>query len=306
MMSLAPIILFVYNRLDHTQRTVSALLENALAKDSELYIYADAARNEQAAAQVNALRKYLSSISGFKNVHIHLREENLGVDENIIRGVTEVIGLHGKAIVLEDDLVTSPWFLTYMNEALDFYEHKEEVISIHGYVYPVTQSLKEVFFLKGADCWGWATWKRGWDLFEPDGMKLLEQLTENGLQSEFDFNNAYPYFEALREQAAGDTTCWDIRWYAAAFLKNKLTLYPGQSLVENIGHDGSGTHCGDSKSHDVLLSQSHLNIKTDIIPDPLAYQAFAEFFNRLALEQPVAKKNWLSRSFKQIKQLLNK
>ena len=305
-MSLAPIILFVYNRLDHTQRTVSALLENALAEDSELYIYADAARNAQAAAQVNALRDYLSSISGFKKIHIHLREENLGVDENIILGVTEVLGLHGKAIVLEDDLVTSPWFLTYMNEALDYYEHKHEVISIHGYVYPVAQTMKEVFFLKGADCWGWATWRRGWELFEPDGMKLLDEIRDKGLESEFDFNNTYPYFEALKDQATGNTTCWDIRWYATAFLKDKLTLYPGRSLVENIGHDGSGTHCGDSNSHNVHLSPSHLNIKTDTVTDPVAYHAFADFFKRLASEQAEPKKSWLSRSFKQMRELIRK
>ncbi len=305
-MSLAPIILFVYNRLDHTQRTITALQSNALAKESELYIYADAAKNSQSIPQVDAVRNYLPSIDGFKKVNIHFREQNLGVDENVIRGVTEVINQHEKAIVLEDDLVTSQWFLTYMNEALDFYEQEKAVASIHGYVYPVNEKLKEVFFLKGADCWGWATWKRAWDLFEPDGMKLLDQLIKKGLKSEFDFNNTYPYFEALRDQATGNTLCWDIRWYASAFLQEQLTLYPGKSLVNNIGHDGSGTHCGDSNSHDVPLAQSPLNIKTDIAPDALAFDAFANFFTRLATEQAAPKKSWLSKSFRKTKQLIKK
>lgn len=277
MKSTAPIILFVYNRLSHTQQVIAALKENLLSKDSELYIYSDAAKDADALDKVNELRAYLPSITGFKGLHICLRDKNLGVDENIILGVTEVIHQHGKAIVLEDDLVTSPWFLKYMNDALDFYENKEEVISIHGYVFPTQQKLKEVFFLKGADCWGWATWKRGWDLFEPDGKILLDQMQARNLQKEFDFDYTAPYFKALEEQAMGKTKVWDIRWYAAAFLAGKLTLYPGQSLVANIGHDATGEHCGHSTNFDVVLAQSPLSVETEIVPDPVAFLAFSDF-----------------------------
>jgi len=300
-MSLAPIVLFVYNRLDHTTRVVHALLDNPLAEASELHIYSDAPKDADALQKVSAVRNYIKSIKGFKHVHIHLREHNLGVDENVILGVTEVINNHGKAIVMEDDLVTSPHFLQYMNDALDLYEKEEDVISIHGYVYPVTQQLKEVFFLKGADCWGWATWKRGWDLFERNGGELLAKIEEQGSQSEFDIDNTYPYVQALREQATGKTTCWDIRWYASAFIMGKLTLYPGQSLVSNIGHDGSGTHCEANNSHDVLLASSPLNVRTPIQPDPEAYFAFADFLRKLYSGTPARKKNWLSKLFKQTK-----
>ncbi|MEJ2882470.1 glycosyltransferase family 2 protein [Pedobacter sp. GR22-6] len=299
-MNFAPIVLFAYNRLDHTKQVINALANNVFAQDSEFHIYSDAARDAEAKPQVDEIRKYLASVSGFKKVHIHLREQNLGVDANVISGVTEIIEVYGKVIVLEDDLVTSPWFLKYMNEALEFYEQEEEVISIHGYVYPVTQPLKEVFFLKGADCWGWATWKRGWELFEPDGKQLLDAIEQRGLGAAFDFNNTYPYLQALREQAAGETTCWDIRWYAAAFLGEKLTLYPGRSLVKNIGLDGTGTHCGDSSSHDVVLAATPVPIETEILPDKTAYDAFADFFFQLSAAD-LPKKNILSKAFRQIK-----
>jgi len=107
--------------------------------------------------------------------------------------------------------------------------------------------------------------------------------------------------QALREQATGKTTCWDIRWYASAFIKGKLTLYPGQSLVSNIGHDGSGTHCEANNSYDVLLASCPLNVRTPIQPDPEAYFAFADFLRKLYSGNPARKKNWLSKLFKQTK-----
>lgn len=301
MTTTAPIILFVYNRLSHTQQVVAALKENLLSAESELYIYADAAKNVGALQAVNELRNFLTTITGFKSVHICLRETNLGVDDNIILGVTEVISIHGKAIVLEDDLVTSPWFLKFMNEALDFYENQDEVASIHGYVYPVQQKLKEVFFIKGADCWGWATWKRAWDLFEHDGAELLEKISTQGLQKEFDFEDTYLYFKALEQQAIGHTKHWDIRWYASAFLSEKLTLYPGRSLVKNIGHDASGTHCGHSNSYDVTLSLTPLSVETEVIADQQAYHIFADFMRKLSVNSPVRPKGIASRLFKQLK-----
>ena len=302
----APIILLVYNRLSHTQKVVDALKENLLSKDSELYIYADAAKDTAAADKVNQLRSYLPGITGFKSVHIRLRENNLGVDENTIQAVTEVINIHGKAIVLEDDLLTSPWFLKYMNDGLEFYERQDRVASIHGYVYPVHQELKEVFFLKGADCWGWATWKRAWDFFEPDGAKLMDKIAAQGLQKEFDFDNTYPYFQALKDQAAGNTTHWDIRWYASAFLAEKLTLYPGKSLVTNIGHDASGTHCGHSTDYDVEMAQSAPSVETGMIPDPQAFRAFADFFKQLPSANAIRPKGFLSRTVKKLKTFFSK
>lgn len=250
-MSLAPIILFTYNRPDHARQVIDALKQNPLSIESELFIFSDGPKDAEAQVEVEAVRTLAHNTEGFKDVHVIERPNNFGLAKSIIDGVGQIIETHGKVIVLEDDIVVSPHFLDYMNTALDTYEHEDRVVSIHGYIYPVEKELPETFFLKGADCWGWATWKRGWDVFETNGSALLAKLRERGLEREFDFNGSYPYTRMLEQQVAGNNNSWAIRWYASAFLEDKLTLYPGNSLVQNIGLDGSGVHCPDSDSHTV-------------------------------------------------------
>jgi hypothetical protein len=248
-MNKAPIALFVYNRPLHTRQTVEALQKNELAAESDLFIFSDAPKNPEVSPAVQEVREYIRSIGGFKSISIVEREENLGLANSIIDGVTKICGEYGRIIVLEDDLVTSPYFLRFMNDALDLYEHEERVISIHGYMFPVKEKVPETFFLRGADCWGWATWKRGWDLFEPDGRELLRQLSMQGFEKEFNYDGAYNLSGMLRSQIQGEIDSWAIRWYASAFLKGKLTLYSGRSLVQNIGNDNSGTHCGATEMY---------------------------------------------------------
>jgi len=259
-MTKSPIALFVYNRPLHTQRTIESLQKNEFAIESDLFIYSDGPKNEAARDQVMAVRKYISGVSGFKSVTVCDRNENLGLARSIITGVTEITNKFGRVIVMEDDLISSPYFLRFMNEGLEFYENEERVISVHGYIYPVAAKLPETFFLKGADCWGWATWKRGWDLFEADGVKLLEELRSKKLTAEFDLNGAYAYTQMLEHQISGKNNSWAIRWHASAFLKEKLTLYSGTSLIHNIGLDESGTHSGTSNEYDVELSKYPVKI----------------------------------------------
>jgi hypothetical protein len=252
-MTLAPIVLFTYNRLWHTKQTVEALQKNALADESELFIYSDGAKNDAVSLHVRNVREYLQTIEGFKKVNVIEREKNWGLANSIIDGVTNIVNKYGKIIVLEDDLVTSPCFLTYMNEALTLYENEPKVISIHGYIYPVAE-LPDTFFLKGADCWGWATWKRGWDRFEANGQKLLDEVSKRKLQKEADFDGAYAYTQMLKDQIQGKNNSWAIRWYFSALLQDALTLYPGKSYVQNIGLDGQGTHCSATTVYDVALN----------------------------------------------------
>ena len=155
---------------------------------------------------------------------------------------------HGSVIVLEDDLVTSPFFLSYMNKALDKYRDSLDVASVHGYLYPINNmtNVPDAFFIKGADCWGWATWDRAWKIFEPDGEKLLAKLKNSGRQREADFNGSYGYSTMLRDQIRGKNDSWAIRWYMSCFLQDKVTLYPKKSYVQNIGNDDSGTHCSQT------------------------------------------------------------
>jgi hypothetical protein len=228
---------------------------NELAGESELFIFSDGPKSEADADAVTEVRREIYTIRGFKSVHVSIQDRNCGLAGSIIRGVSEICLRRGRVIVVEDDLVTSRYFLRYMNEALELYENESEVISIHGYLYPVLSVLPDSFFIKGADCWGWATWRRGWNLFQSDGSVLLEQLERKRLIKEFDFDYAFPYTQMLRDQIAGKNDSWAIRWYASAFLLNKLTLYPGRSLVHNIGNDSSGVHCDSSGAFDVEVSQ---------------------------------------------------
>ena len=238
----SPIVLFVYDRLDHVRQCIDALLKNDLAQYSNLIIFSDGPKvhNEE---KVQSVREYIRTIVGFSSIDIHIRERNIGLANSVISGVTEVIRKYGRVIVLEDDLITSPYFLKYMNDALNLYENDNNVISIHGYIYPVTGRLPDTFFLIGADCWGWATWERKWDYFEEDGNKLLDAIIEKKRAREFNFNDSYPYLEMLKDQTLGKNDSWAIRWYASAFINNMYTLYPGKSLIKNIGLDNSGTHC---------------------------------------------------------------
>lgn len=276
-MQLAPIILFTYNRPWHTRQTIEALQKNKFAVKSILIIFSDGPKNPADGEKVQEIRDYLYTIDGFEAVQIIEREENLGLSRSIISGVTEVINQYEKAIVLEDDLVTSPLFLTYMNDALEMYKNDTDVASIHGYVYPIKNSLPETFFIKGADCWGWATWKRAWDIFEVDGKKLLNELTQRNLEREFNMDNSYPYIKMMKDQIRGKNNSWAVRWYASAFLADMFTLYPGRSLVSNIGFDASGTHAGYTKALDSEIGSSiHLQ-KIPIEENKMAKKEFGKY-----------------------------
>ncbi len=238
---LAPIVLFVYNRLNFTKRTLEALQKNELANKSELFIYSDAAKNENDLEKVAKVREYIKNIGGFKKIITIKRKVNTGLAPSIINAVTKIVNKYGKIIVLEDDLVTSRYFLRFMNEALEAYKNEPKVASIHGYIYPIT-NLPETFFIKGADCWGWATWNNKWSIFERDGKKLLDKIKKKNIERELNFNGTYDYTSMLKNQIEGKIDSWAIRWYVSAFLKNMITLYPGQSYVQNIGFGKDSTH----------------------------------------------------------------
>lgn len=278
-MNHAPIALFTYNRLWHTKQTVEALQANAGAGDSDLVIYSDGPKHPEDAGKVAELRAYLKGLSGFRTVSLVERPSNLGLARSIISGVTEMVSRHGQVIVLEDDLVTSPHFLKFMNEGLDLYRNDKEVASICAYLYPVSSRMRETFFLKGADCWGWATWKRAWDVFEPDGRKLLSELRGRKLTREFDLGGSFPFTRNLRRQIEGKNDSWAVRWYASAFLAGMVSLYPGVSLLRNIGFDGEGTHSRKTAKFDVPVADAPVRLER--IPtahDPEAARAVSRYF----------------------------
>lgn len=244
-MPLAPILLFVYNRPEHVKRTLAALEQNILAKESELFIYSDAARSPQDKASVAEVRKIIrTALPFFKQVNIIERETNWGLARSIIDGVTTQINRYERVIVLEDDLIVAPYFLKFMNDALDTYQHEEKVGHIQACDFTQDASLPDTFLIKWTGSWGWATWKRAWKYFNPDGKALLEELQRRKLTYTFDFNGKYGYTRMLRRQIEGKNNSWAIRWNASLFLNDILSLNVGKSLVQNEGFDGSGTNCG--------------------------------------------------------------
>lgn len=292
MMELAPIALFAYNRPKHLAQTVESLLQNREAKDSLLYVFADGPkRNDKSLKAIEEVRSYIRNITGFKQVELIERQENYGLARNIISGVGQVSEQHGQVIVLEDDLYISPYFLKYMNDGLGKYKDEERVISLHAYIYPVEGQLPETFFLKGADCLGWATWKRGWGLFEPDGKKLLNQLQEQGVEYEFNFNGSYPYTQMLKDQIGGKNNSWAVRWYASAFLRDKLTLYPGKTLVEHKGDDAAGTNVQNRKWEDKIETNKAIELHSiPIEHNDKAMQMIAGFMRKKLKKAPLLKR----------------
>ena len=245
----APIALFAYKRPEHLASCLDSLLDNPEAPNTELWIFCDGPRSDTDEPSVLEVRELARKVHGFSRVTVIEQPRNIGLAASVISGVSHVLNGSERVIVVEDDLIVSPDFLAFMNQGLDIYADVPDVVSIHGFTYAVATPLPQSFFLRGADCWGWATWRRGWAVFNPDGQALLNELDSRGLGKSFDFGGVYPYRQMLVEQVSGKVDSWAIRWNASAFLANKLTLYPGVSLVENIGMDGSGTHSIASESH---------------------------------------------------------
>jgi hypothetical protein len=281
-MELAPIVLFTYNRPWHLMQTVSALLKNSLASESELFIFSDGPKNENDEPKVAEVRKYIKTIKGFKKIEIIERDKNWGLANNIIDGITKLVNQYGKVIVLEDDLVTSPYFLKYMNEALIKYEDIEKVMHIAGYMFPIKkEGLPDTFFFKPTTCWGWATWKRAWKFFERNPQKQITALSKEQIK-DFNLNNSYDYWSQVVLNYEGKLHTWAIFWYLSVYLRGGLSLHPRESLVKHIGAD-TGTHFSNTKIdiYDTKISKKKSwNFPDKIEEHPLARKRLEEYFNK--------------------------
>ena len=266
--NLAPIVLFCYNRPKHLQKTIDHLKKNHLAKQSDLFIFSDEAKDLKEKKNVKEVRVLLEKISGFKKVKLIFRKKNFGLQKNIIDGVNRIIKYRKKVIVLEDDLLTSKYFLKFMNESLNLYLLNKDVASIHGYIYPIVKKkrLEDYYFIRGADCWGWATWSRAWKYYEHDTKKLVSEIKKNDLIKDFNFNNTKNYYKMLKNNLKTQKKSWAIQWYASTFLNNMYTLYPKNSFIKNIGLDGSGENTRikyflNSKFSKIYRSPKRIEVK---------------------------------------------
>jgi hypothetical protein len=243
-MAYAPIALFVFRRPDHTRRTIQSLLANPEAARSDIVVFADGPRSERDVEAVEATRAVVRS-AGIPSLRLVARERNMGLAASVVAGVTELCDAHGRAIVLEDDLVLAPTFLSFMNEALDRYRDEGRVYGVSGYMFPIRPSSKhDAVFLPFPSSWGWATWSRAWSQLAP-ARELLQTIGQDpALRRRFDVDDSYPFTAMLEALLAGQVDSWAIRWRATVFLRGGLTLYPMRSLVTNVGFDGTGVHCG--------------------------------------------------------------
>ncbi len=285
-MNLSPIVLFVYNRPWHTQQTVEALQKNKLAKESELFIYADGKRKKKEEDNdIEKVRQYIKTIAGFKKITIIEREKNFGLADNIITGVTEIVNEYGKIIVLEDDIITSSGFLKYMNDALTLYKNEKQVMHISGYMFPVKNTLPDTFFFNTASCWGWATWSDSWENFNPDPKILLAELKRKNLIKTFNLNGAYKFTDQLIKNIKRKNKTWAVKWYASFFLKGGSSLHPYPSLCNNIGFDGTGENCGDGSSNIFFwkkLANEIIVIKHSNFDDSVARKEVELFFRNIS------------------------
>jgi hypothetical protein len=279
MQNLAPIALFVYNRPEHTRRTLKFLQANALAEDSRLYIFSDAAKTPEQEENVKLVNEVISNVDGFKSVRIVRAKKNLGLANSIISGVKELVNTYGKVIVFEDDLLSSPYTLEYFNEALDKYQNEEKVMHISAYMYPLAfaDDLQDTFFYRAVHSWGWATWKRAWDKFNPDIDELIAQFD---IEKKFAFSIEHKmnFWKQMLDFKLGKNNSWAIRWYASVFLNDGLSLNPTHSLINNIGHDGTGTHSNIEKMYQVKIHQKPIKQFPDRVEEnSIAYQMIRNF-----------------------------
>ncbi|PTL33958.1 glycosyl transferase [Prevotella sp. oral taxon 376] len=278
----APILLFVYNRPQHVKRGLASLLQNAETGNSELYVFSDAARSAADEDAVRQVREIVRGTTGFKQVHIIERAENWGLARNVIDGVSTVVNRHGRVIVLEDDLVVSPYFLRFMNEALETYADEPRVGHIQACDFTQDTTLPDTFLIQWTGSWGWATWQRAWTHFNPDGRELLRQLEERRLTRRFDFNGTYGFTRMLRRQTKGKNNSWAIRWNASLFLKDILSLNVGRSLVSNEGLDGSGTNSLSGDPYVSRLWMKPLEVKkiSPVEENEAARSAYERYYGR--------------------------
>lgn len=265
-MSLAPIVVFGYNRPEHLQRCLESLSANALAPESELFIFCDGAKSAAERTQVAETRRVARLSKWCGRVQVEESDVNRGLSASISRGVTRICRELGRAIVIEDDLILSPIFLEYMNASLEKYAGHPAVRQISGYMFPLDfGGAPRGFFLPLTTSWGWATWQRAWADFSNDPRHVRPEEMDAETLHRFDLVGRYDYSRMLRARLEGRNDSWAILWWWKVFRDGGLVLHPSQSLVANIGFDGTGTHCDDSEKKQT--EPPELCRKMPVLPD---------------------------------------
>lgn len=281
---LSPVVLFVYNRFEHTKKTIEALQQNYLAEDTELFIFSDYYKNEDDKKAVESIRAYINSLKGFKSVNVIERSKNFGLGKSVIDGVTYVISKYGKVIVLEDDLITHVDFLKYMNRMLNLYQDEKKVYSISGYSIPALSSVNDddYFFVPRISSWGWGCWVDRWNSVDWKINGYNELLKDKAAKKKFNTAGG-DMLDMLIHQVEGESESWAIRFDYNRFINNNsLTIYPRFSFINNIGMDGSGVHKEKSSRFDNMFIENNHSIKDFIKKnEPLVNEKVIEEFRKV-------------------------
>jgi hypothetical protein len=295
----APVALFVYNRPEHTKQTLEHLKKNAPVKDTILYVFADgpkAGATEEEKNNITETRAIIKNTGGFKELVLIEKEVNKGLAQSIIAGVTEIVNKHGKVIVLEDDLLVSPFFLDFMNEGLEMYASSPNVYSVNGFMYPLNYPEQTIVLLPYTSTWGWATWKDKWDAFSVN-MNGKEFLKANPfLAARFNLGH-YDYTDMLHFE----NNSWGIKWYFSVFARGGLNVYSTKTLVSNIGFDGSGTNKGNSHEGRVDITQDKIAMTLQKTIDMEFFSAFANYFKKENISLLRRSINLFKRTYKKLK-----
>ncbi|PQJ32175.1 hypothetical protein BST92_09670 [Nonlabens arenilitoris] len=245
-MKLAPIALFIYNRPEHSRKTLEALKKNDFAKDSVLFVYADGPKDNattQELLKIEQTRDVIKSKKWCKEIHIIESKKNKGLANSVIDGVTEVLSKNDSVIVLEDDIVTEKGFLKFMNQSLELYKDEERVFGISGYKFDCDKPIKQsTYFLPIMSSWGYATWSHSWSKIDFNANRLNQKVFDRNLKDQMRFGTL-DFYGMLQSQVSGRLDSWAVRFYTSMLLQNGVFLFPNKSLLRNIGFDGSGVHC---------------------------------------------------------------
>lgn len=278
----APIVLFTYDRLDHTRQTLEALSANEGAGDSDLFIYSDGPRTVDRDEPVRAVRDYLRSVTGFKSVTVVEREKNMGLANSVIAGVTETLTHSPSVIVMEDDLLTAKNFLAFVNAALSTYELRRDIFSVTGYNYPIRipSSYREDAYLSyRSSSWGWATWRDRWSQVDWS-VSDYDAFVADARAQELFRRGGHDLPRMLEMQMSGQLDSWSIRFDYAHSRHNAFCVHPVVSKVQNIGFDGSGVHCTESDDYHVELDPADrlFWLRRDLAVDARVIRAFDRKF----------------------------
>lgn len=285
---LAPIVVFAYNRPNHLLRCLNSLLTNPESAESSLHIFVDGPKSDLDKEMVEHCVSVAQGIVGFKSVNVVVNNENHGLAQSVRTGINSVFQDNESLIVLEDDLVVSSNALRFLNTGLDKYSSSGEVASIQLFQYPIRIDLQEPVFLRGADCWGWATWKKNWEKVEFDPVKLLNQLSQN--RNDFNLDGSAHFYEMLQDLAHRSIDSWAICWHASMYLEGKMSLYPPESLCLNTGSDGSGTHASTVDYFSVSLGNAREWFLPSKVEEDSAYRnAMIDFHRRMRLSSKLTR-----------------